>query len=40
MLRSGIKQGVDAIKGILKRWVGDLRSSTVLELEATPNSPS
>ncbi|MHC5939294.1 DUF3854 domain-containing protein [Nostoc sp.] len=34
MLRSGIKQGVDAIKGILKRWVGDLRWETVLELEA------
>ncbi|WP_228058507.1 plasmid replication protein, CyRepA1 family [Nostoc sp. LEGE 12447] len=34
MLRSGIKQGVDAIKGILKRWVEDLRWDTVLELEA------
>ncbi len=34
MLRSGIKQGVDAIKGILKRWTGDLRWETVLELEA------
>ncbi|MBD2512299.1 DUF3854 domain-containing protein [Nostoc muscorum FACHB-395] len=34
MLRSGIKQGVDAIKGILKRWVEDLRWETVLELEA------
>lgn len=34
MLRSGIKQGVDAIKGILKRWIGDLRWETVLELEA------
>ncbi|MBD2518426.1 DUF3854 domain-containing protein, partial [Nostoc sp. FACHB-973] len=33
ILRSGIKQGVDAIKGILKRWVGDLRWETVLELE-------
>ncbi|WP_225912869.1 hypothetical protein [Nostoc flagelliforme] len=33
MLRSGIKQGVDAIKGILKRWVEDLRWDTVLELE-------
>jgi hypothetical protein len=33
-LRSGIKQGVDAIKGILKRWVEDLRWDTVLELEA------
>ncbi|MCC5660286.1 DUF3854 domain-containing protein [Nostoc sp. XA010] len=33
MLRSGIKQGVDAIKGILKRWVEDLRWETVLELE-------
>jgi hypothetical protein len=34
MLRSVIKQGVDAIKGILKRWVEDLRWETVLELEA------
>ncbi|MGJ5633164.1 plasmid replication protein, CyRepA1 family [Nostoc sp. CALU 1950] len=34
MLRSGIKQGVYAIKGILKRWVEDLRWETVLELEA------
>ena len=34
MLRIGIKQGVDAIKGILKRWAGDLRWETVLELEA------
>ncbi|MEH1823052.1 MAG: plasmid replication protein, CyRepA1 family [Nostoc sp.] len=34
MLRSGIKQGVDAIKDILKRWVEDLRWDTVLELEA------
>ncbi|QHG20469.1 hypothetical protein A6V25_20880 [Nostoc sp. ATCC 53789] len=34
ILRSGIKQGVDAIKGILKRWVEDLRWDTVLELEA------
>ncbi|WP_242053921.1 plasmid replication protein, CyRepA1 family [Nostoc sp. FACHB-888] len=34
MLRSGIKQGVDAIKSILKRWVEDLRWETVLELEA------
>jgi hypothetical protein len=34
ILRSGIKQGVDAIKGILKRWTGDLRWETVLELEA------
>ncbi|MBD2533730.1 DUF3854 domain-containing protein [Nostoc flagelliforme FACHB-838] len=33
-LRSGIKQGVDAIKGILKQWVEDLRWETVLELEA------
>ncbi len=33
MLRSGIKQGVDAIKSILKRWVEDLRWETVLELE-------
>jgi hypothetical protein len=34
MLRSGISRGVDAIKGILKRWVEDLRWETVLELEA------
>ncbi|MCC5668937.1 DUF3854 domain-containing protein [Nostoc sp. CHAB 5784] len=34
MLRVGIKHGVDAIKGILKRWAGDLRWETVLELEA------
>jgi len=34
MLRAGIKQGVDAIQGILKRWAGDLRWETVLELEA------
>ncbi|QHG20733.1 hypothetical protein A6V25_28515 [Nostoc sp. ATCC 53789] len=34
ILRSGIKQGVDVIKGILKRWVEDLRWDTVLELEA------
>ncbi len=34
ILRSGIKQGGDAIKGILKRWVEDLRWETVLELEA------
>ncbi|RCJ18624.1 hypothetical protein A6770_32765 [Nostoc minutum NIES-26] len=33
MLRSGIAQGVEAIKGILKRWTGDLRWETVLELE-------
>ncbi|WP_420819850.1 plasmid replication protein, CyRepA1 family [Nostoc sphaeroides] len=33
MLRRGIKQGVDAIKGILQRWAGDLRWETVLELE-------
>jgi hypothetical protein len=33
MLRVGIKQGVDAIKGILKGWAGDLRWETVLELE-------
>jgi hypothetical protein len=26
--------GVEAIKGILKRWTGDLRWETVLELEA------
>ncbi|QLE45833.1 DUF3854 domain-containing protein (plasmid) [Nostoc sp. C052] len=34
ILRSGISRGVDAIKGILKRWVEDLRWETVLELEA------
>ncbi len=34
ILRGGIKKGVDAIKGILKRWAGDLRWETVLELEA------
>ena len=34
ILRSGISRGVDAIKGILKRWVEDLRWDTVLELEA------
>ena len=34
ILRSGISRGVDAIKGILKRWTGDLRWETVLELEA------
>ncbi|MDZ7970458.1 MAG: plasmid replication protein, CyRepA1 family [Nostoc sp. DedSLP03] len=33
ILRSGISRGVDAIKGILKRWTGDLRWETVLELE-------
>ncbi|WP_414573468.1 plasmid replication protein, CyRepA1 family [Nostoc sp. CCY 9925] len=33
-LRSGIVQGVEALKGILKRWTGDLRWQTVLELEA------
>ena len=33
MLRVGIKQGVDAIKDIFKRWVEDLRWDTVLELE-------
>jgi hypothetical protein len=32
-LRSGIAQGVDAIKAILKRWTTDLRWETVLELE-------
>jgi hypothetical protein len=32
-LRSGIAQGVDAIKTILKRWTTDLRWETVLELE-------
>jgi hypothetical protein len=34
MLRSGISRGVEAIKGILKRWQSDLRWETVLELEA------
>lgn len=34
ILRSGISRGVDAIKGILKRWVEDLRWEVVLELEA------
>jgi hypothetical protein len=34
MLRSGISRGVDAIKGILKRWQSDLRWETVMELEA------
>ncbi len=34
ILRSGIALGVEAIKGILKRWTGDLRWETVLELEA------
>ncbi|MBW4678477.1 MAG: DUF3854 domain-containing protein [Desmonostoc geniculatum HA4340-LM1] len=34
ILRSGIAKGVDAIKGILKRWRSDLRWETVLELEA------
>lgn len=34
ILRRGISRGVDAIKGILKRWTGDLRWETVLELEA------
>ncbi|MHC0068818.1 bifunctional DNA primase/helicase, partial [Nostoc sp. UIC 10890] len=34
ILRSSISRGVDAIKGILKRWTGDLRWETVLELEA------
>lgn len=33
ILRGGISRGVDAIKGILKRWTGDLRWETVLELE-------
>ncbi|WP_324986694.1 plasmid replication protein, CyRepA1 family [Nostoc sp.] len=33
ILRSGISRGVDAIKGILKRWRSDLRWETVLELE-------
>ncbi|WP_438822905.1 plasmid replication protein, CyRepA1 family [Nostoc favosum] len=33
ILRSGISRGVDAIKGILKRWQSDLRWETVLELE-------
>ncbi|MCW5319191.1 DUF3854 domain-containing protein [Nostoc sp. KVJ3] len=34
ILRSGISRGVEAIKGILKRWQSDLRWETVLELEA------
>ncbi|MCC5661929.1 DUF3854 domain-containing protein [Nostoc sp. XA010] len=34
ILRRGISRGVDAIKGILKRWQSDLRWETVLELEA------
>ncbi|WGV29092.1 plasmid replication protein, CyRepA1 family [Halotia branconii] len=34
MLRDGIAKGVEAVKGILKRWTGDLRWQTVLELEA------
>ncbi|WP_338421925.1 hypothetical protein [Nostoc flagelliforme] len=34
ILRRGISRGVDAIKGILKRWGEDLRWETVLELEA------
>ena len=34
ILRSGISRGMDAIKGILKRWQSDLRWETVLELEA------
>ncbi|MCC5654129.1 DUF3854 domain-containing protein [Nostoc sp. XA013] len=33
ILRSGISRGVEAIKGILKRWHSDLRWETVLELE-------
>ncbi|RCJ40105.1 hypothetical protein A6770_38215 [Nostoc minutum NIES-26] len=32
-LRSGIAQGVEAVKAILKRWTTDLRWETVLELE-------
>ncbi|WP_109013365.1 DUF3854 domain-containing protein [Nostoc commune] len=38
ILRSGISRGVDAIKGILKRWQSDLRWETVLELEAIASS--
>ncbi|MHC5862963.1 hypothetical protein, partial [Nostoc sp.] len=34
ILRRGISRGVEAIKGILKRWVEDLRWEVVLELEA------
>ncbi|BCL40159.1 hypothetical protein NSMS1_66060 (plasmid) [Nostoc sp. MS1] len=34
MLRSGISQGVEAIKGILRRWGTDLRWLVVLEWEA------
>ncbi|MEH2119216.1 hypothetical protein [Nostoc sp.] len=40
ILRVAISRRVDAIKDILKRWAGDLRWETVLELQATPNSPS
>ncbi|MDB9339176.1 hypothetical protein PN458_02620 [Nodularia spumigena CS-336/02] len=34
ILRSGIKQGIDVIKNILKHWNEDWRWQTVLELEA------
>jgi hypothetical protein len=33
MLRDGIQHGVEAVKGILKRWGTDLRWCAVLELE-------
>jgi hypothetical protein len=33
ILRDGIAKGVDAVKGILKRWASDLRWQAVLELE-------
>ncbi|MBD2472606.1 plasmid replication protein, CyRepA1 family [Nostoc sp. FACHB-145] len=33
-LRSGIAKGVEAVKGILKRWVADWRWQVVFELEA------
>ncbi|MBW4616360.1 MAG: hypothetical protein KME21_24405 [Desmonostoc vinosum HA7617-LM4] len=35
MLRDGIHQGVEAVKGILKRWSTDLRWCAVLLLEET-----
>ncbi|WP_225895771.1 plasmid replication protein, CyRepA1 family [Dendronalium phyllosphericum] len=33
-LRSGLGKGAEAVKGILKRWAGDLRWEVVLQLEA------
>jgi hypothetical protein len=33
MLRDGIQHGVEAVKGILKRWGTDLRWCAVLKLE-------